>query len=275
MKVKEESEKVGLKLNIQKTKIMASSPTTSWQIDGEMMETVTDFIILGSKITADGDCSHEIKTLAPWKKSYDRPRQNIKKQRHYFTNKGPTSQSYGFSSSQVWMWELDHKESEVAQSCPTLSDPMDCSLPGSSAHGIFQARVLEWDTIAFSKESWVPKNWCFRTVVLEETLESPFDCRSNQSILKEINSEYSLEGLMPKLKLQYFGNLVGRADFLEKTMMLGKIEARRRGRLRLGWLDGITDWFNGHEFEQAAANSEGQGSLVCCNLWGLKESNMT
>ena len=103
MKVKEESEKVGLKLNLQKTKIMASSPTTSWQIDGEMMETVTDFIILGSKITADGDCSHEIKTLAPWKKSYDRPRQNIKKQRHYFTNKGLTSQSYGFSSSHVWM----------------------------------------------------------------------------------------------------------------------------------------------------------------------------
>ena len=101
--MKDESEKAGLKLNIQKTKIMASSPTTSWQIDGEMMETVTDFIILGSKITADGDCSHEIKTLAPWKKSYDRPRQNIKKQRHYFTNKGLTSQSYGFSSSQVWM----------------------------------------------------------------------------------------------------------------------------------------------------------------------------
>ena len=177
MKVKEESEKVGLKLSIQKTKTMASCPIMSWQIDGEMMETVTDFIILGSKITADGDCSHEIKTLAPWKKSYDRPRQNIKKQRHYFTNKGLTSQSYGFSSSQVWMWELDHKESEVAQSCPTLSDPMDCSLPGSSAHGIFQARVLEWDTIAFSKESWVPKNWCFRTVVLEETLESPLDCK--------------------------------------------------------------------------------------------------
>ena len=85
MKVKEESEKVGLKLNIQKTKIMASGPITSWQIDGE---TVADFIFLGSKITADGDCSHEIKTLAPWKKSYDQPRQHIKKQRHYFANKG-------------------------------------------------------------------------------------------------------------------------------------------------------------------------------------------
>ena len=98
MKVKEESEKVGLKLNIQKTKIMASSPVTSWQIDGEAMETVTDFIFLGSKITADGYCCHEIKTLTPWKKSYDQPRQHIKKQRHYFTKKGPPSQSYGFSS---------------------------------------------------------------------------------------------------------------------------------------------------------------------------------
>ena len=94
MKVKEESEKVVLKLNIQKTKIMASSPITSWQIDGER---VRDFI-LGSKITADGDCSHEIKTLTPWKESYDQPRQCIKKQRHYFVNKGPSSQGYGFST---------------------------------------------------------------------------------------------------------------------------------------------------------------------------------
>ena len=86
MKVKQEGEKVGLKLNIQKTKIMASGPITSWQIDGETMETVTDFIFLGSRITADGDCSHE-----------------IKRQRHYFANKGPSSQGYGFSSSHVWM----------------------------------------------------------------------------------------------------------------------------------------------------------------------------
>ena len=100
MKVKEESEEVGLKLNIQKTKIMASGPITSWQIDGKTMETVTGFIFLGSKITADGDCSHEI---APWKKSYDQPRQHIGKQRHCFASKGPSSQSSGFSSGQVWM----------------------------------------------------------------------------------------------------------------------------------------------------------------------------
>ena len=94
MKVKKESENVGLKLNIQKMKIMASDPTTSWQIDGETVETVTDFIWGGSKITGDGDYSHEIKTL--WKKSCDQPRQHIKKQKHYFTNKGPSCQGNGF-----------------------------------------------------------------------------------------------------------------------------------------------------------------------------------
>ena len=110
MKVKEESEKVGLKLNIQKIKIMASGSITSLQINGETMETVTDFPFLGSKITTNGDCSHEIKkTLAPWKESHDKPRQCIRKQRHHFANKGLYSQSYGFSSSHVQIWELDHK----------------------------------------------------------------------------------------------------------------------------------------------------------------------
>ena len=103
MEVKKETKKVGLKFNIRKTKIMASGPITSWQIDGETLETVTDFIFLGSKITADGDCSHEIKRC--------QPRQHIKKQRHYFANKCPCSQSYGFSNSHVWMLELDYKES--------------------------------------------------------------------------------------------------------------------------------------------------------------------
>ena len=103
MKVKEESEKACLKLNLQKTKIMASGPIASRQIDGESGETMTDFIWGGSKITADGDCSHEIKILTPWKESYDQPRQHIKKQRHYFADKGPSSQSYDFSSSHIWM----------------------------------------------------------------------------------------------------------------------------------------------------------------------------
>ena len=101
MKLEEESEKLGLKLNIQKTKIMASSSVTLWKTDGETMETVTDFIFLRSQITSDGDCSHEIKMLAPWKKSYDKHKQHIKKQRHYFADKDPSNQSYGFSSSHV------------------------------------------------------------------------------------------------------------------------------------------------------------------------------
>ena len=104
-----ESEKADLKLNIQKTKIMASGPIILWQIDGEEMETVGYFIFLGS-ITADGDCSLKLKD-APWKKSYNQPRQHIRKQRHYFIDKGPSSQSYDFSSTHVWMGELDYKES--------------------------------------------------------------------------------------------------------------------------------------------------------------------
>ena len=187
MKVKEESEKAGLKHNIQKTKIMASGPITSWQIDVEAEETVTDFIFLGSKITADGDCSNEIKTLAPWKKSYDQPRQHIKKQRHYLASKVLSSQSYSFSSGQIWMWELGHKE------------------------------------------GWALKNWCFWTVVLEKTLENPLDCKEIQPVNpKGISPEYSLQGLMLKLKLQYFGHLLWRTDSLKKTLMLGKIEAKSR-----------------------------------------------
>ena len=112
MKVKEESEKVDLKLNIQKTKIMASVPITSWQIDGETVETAADFIFSGLQ----NHCRWWLqpwnyKMLAPWKKSYDQPRQDIKKQRHYFANKRPSSQSYGSSSGHVWIWELDCEES--------------------------------------------------------------------------------------------------------------------------------------------------------------------
>ena len=116
MKVKEESEKVGLKLNIQKTKIMASGPTTSWEIDGETVETEAHFIFLGSKITADGDCSHEIKRRLL--------------QRHYFVNKGPSSQGHGFSSGHVWMWELDCEEGWAPKNwcfwTVVLESPLDC-----------------------------------------------------------------------------------------------------------------------------------------------------
>ena len=138
--MKSESEKAILKLNIQNTEIMASGPITSWQIDGETMETVTDFIFSDFKITVGGDCSYEIKRLARWKKSYDKPRQYIKKERHRFADKSSYHQSYDFSISHVLMWELDHKE-------------------GSA-----------------------PKNWCFRTVVLEETCECPLDSKEIQPV---------------------------------------------------------------------------------------------
>ena len=135
MKVKEESDKAGLKLNIQKTKIMASGPITSWQMDGEKVETVTDFIFLGSKINVDGDCSHQIKRcLLLGRKAMTNLRQFIKKQRHHFADQGPYNQSYSFSSSHVWMWELDHKEGWVPKNwClqivvleKTSESPLDC-----------------------------------------------------------------------------------------------------------------------------------------------------
>ena len=139
--------------------------------------------------------------LAPWKKSYDQPRQHIKKQRYYFANQGPSSQSYGFFRSHVWMWELDYKE------------------------------------------SWAPKNWCFWMWYWRRLLRVPLTTRKlSQSILKKIIPEYSLEGLMLKLKLQYFSQLMQRTDSLERTLILRKNEGgRRRGRQRMRWLDGITD----------------------------------
>ena len=170
MKMIEESEKVGLKLNIQKTKIMASGSITSWQIDGETVESVADFIFLGFKITADGDCSHEIKWLAPWKKSYGQSRQHIKKQRPHFVNKVPSSKGYGFSSGHVWMWELDHKE------------------------------------------SWAPKNWCFWTVVLEKTLESPLDCKKIQPVHPKGDQSWVF---------------IGRSDVEAETPVLRAPDAKR------------------------------------------------
>ena len=135
MKVKVESEKVGLKLNINKTKIVASGPITSWQIDGETVGTVADFIFSGSKITADGDCSHEIKRRLPWKESYDQPRQHIKKPRHYFVNKGPSSQGYGFSSGHVWM------EKAMATHSSTLAWKISCTKEPGKLQSMGSLRV--------------------------------------------------------------------------------------------------------------------------------------
>ena len=206
------------------------------------------------------------------------------------------------------------RESEVGQSCPTLSDPMDCSLPGSSVHGIFQARVLEWGAIAFSDDKlrqhikkqrhyfankdlssqsfgfssshvwmWeldIKKAESQRIYVFElwcwrRLLRVSWTSRrSKESILEEINPVYSLKGLMLKLKLQYFGHLKWRVNSFEKTLMLGKIEVGRQGDDR-GWDVGWHHWLNGHEFEQTPGDTEGQGRMAYCSPWVHKESDGT
>ena len=202
MKVREESEKVGLKLNIQKTKIMASGPITSWEIDGETVETVSDFIFGGSKITADGDCSHEIKRCLLLRRKV--------------------------------MISLDSILKSRGSTLPTK---------------VCLVKAIVFPVVVYGCEGWTVKKaerrridafelWCWRRL-----LRVPWTARrSNQFILKEISPGCSLEGLMVKLKLQYFGHLMGRVDSLEKTLMLGGIGGRRRrGRQRMRWLDGITD----------------------------------
>ena len=200
MKVKEKSEKVGLKFSIQKTKITASGPITSWQIDGETVEIVTDFIFLGSKITADGDCSREIK-------------------RHLLLGR------------------------KVMTNLDSILKSRDIALPTK----IWLVKAMAFPVVTYGCEGWAIKKaecqridvfelWCWRRL-----LRVPWTTRrSNQSILKEIGPEYSLEGLMLKLKLQYFGHLMWRTDSFDKTLMLGKIEGGRRGWQRMRWLDGIT-----------------------------------
>ena len=200
MKVKEENKKVGLKLNIQKTKIMASSPMTSRQIDGETVETVADFIFWGSKITEDGDCSHEIK-------------------RCLFLG-----------------WKVMTKLDSILKS-------RDITL-STKVHLV---KTMVFPVVTYGCESWTIKKAECRIDTFElwfwRFLRVPWTARrSNQSILKEISPEYSLEVLMLNLKLQYFDHLMRRADSFEKTLMLGKSEGRRRrGRQGMKWLDDVTD----------------------------------
>ena len=170
--------------------------------------------------------------LAPWKKSNDKPRQCIKKQRHYLANKGPSSQSYGFSGSHVPMWELCHKE------------------------------------------GWLLKNRCFEVWCWRRLFIVPWaPGRSNQSMLKEINPEYSLEELLLKLEFQYLGYLMWRADSLEKTLMLGKTEGKRRRDDRGwdGWIASPVQW---HEFEQTLGDGR-QRSLACCSPWDCSQTQLT
>ena len=204
IKVKEESEKVGLKLNIHKTKIMASGPITSWQIDEETMKTVTDFISGGFKITTDGDCSHEIKRCLLLGRQAVTNLDSILKSRDIALPTKVHLVKVMVFPVVRWMWQLDHKE------------------------------------------SWAPKNWridAFELWCWRRLLRVPWTARiSNQSILKEISPEYSLEGQLLKLKLEYFGHLMWKADLLEKTLILGKIEGRRRRDWqKMRWWDGITD----------------------------------
>ena len=195
------------------------------------METVTDFIFLGFRITVDGDCSHETKRCLLLGRKADKPRQHIKKQRHHFAHKGLSSQSYGFSNSHVWMWELNHKEGWA---------------PKNWCFWTFGIGADSWESL--EQSSWVCKEGRPLITLLSHPFLLPKKVLSllygetNKSILKEINPEYSLEGLMLKVKLQYFGHLMWRADSLEKTLMLGKVEGRRRrGWQRMRWLDDITN----------------------------------
>ena len=204
IKVKEESEKVGLKVNIQKTKIMASGPITSWQIDGERVETVTDFIFLGSKITADGDCSLEIKRRL-----------------------------------------LLGGKKKVMTNLDSILKSRDITL----LINVHLVKAMVFPVVTNGCESWTVKKAehqrmdAFELWYWRRLLRVPCTARKyNQFILKEIGPEYSLEGLMVKLKLQSFGHLMQRTDSFEKTPMLGKIEGGwRRGQQRMRWLDGITD----------------------------------
>ena len=201
MRVKEESEKAGLKLNIQTTKIMASSSITSWKIDGKKVETVSNFLFLGSKITVDSDCSHEVKNIC---------------------------------SLQEKLWQTS-----------SVLKNKDITLLTK----VHLVKAMVFPVVTYGCESWtIKKAECWRTDAFEmwcwrRLLRVPWTARrSKPSILKEISPEYSLEGLMLKLKLQYFGLLMRRTDSLEKSLMLGKINGRRRsGWQRMRWLDGITD----------------------------------
>ena len=207
---------------------MASGPIISWQINGGTMETVQDFIFLGSKITQDGECNHEIKRHSP------------------FGRKPMTNLDSVLKSRDIILQATVHLVKAMV---------------------LYRSRVQRWDLD--HKEGWVLRIDTFQLWCCRRLLRVPRTARrSNQSILKELNPEYSLEGLMLKLTLQYFGHLMWTANSLEKTLTLGK---RATEDEMVGW----HHWLNGHGFEQIQGDSEGQRSLACCSSWGRQESDMT
>ena len=174
------------------------------------------------------------KKLAPWKKSYDQPRQHIKKQRHYFANKGPSSQSYGFSSSHVWIWELDYKE------------------------------------------SWALKNWCFWTVVLDKTLESPLDCKEIKPVNPKGNQSWIFIGRTDaEAEIPILWPPDAKNWLIGKDLDAGKDWRKEEKGTREDEMVGWNHWLDGHEFEQAPEIGDGQGSLACCSPWGGKELDTT
>ena len=196
------------------------------QIDGETMETVRDFIFLGSKITADDNCSHEIKRHFFLGRKAIINRQHIKKQRHYFANKGPSSQGYGFSSNHLQIWESDYKE------------------------------------------RWAPKNWCFWTMVLEKTLESPLDCKEIEPIHPKGNQSWIFTGRTDaEAETPIFWPPDAKNWLIGKDPNVGKDwRQEEKGMTEdemIGWLHQL----DGHELEQALGAGDGQGGLACCSPW--------
>ena len=234
MKVQEESEKAGLKLNIQKTRIMASGPITSWQIDGGTVETVADFIFLGSKITADGDCSHEIKRCLLLGRKIMTNLDSILKSRDIILSTGPSTQGYSFSSGHVWIWELDHKE------------------------------------------SWVQKNWCSWTVVLEKILESPLDCKEIQQVHPKADQSWVFIGRTDvEAETPTFWPPDAKSWLIWKDPDAGKYWEQEEKGMTEDEMVGWHHWLNRHGFGWTPGVGDGQGGLVCCGSWGHKELDTT